>query len=218
MEPEIETMWNLAKESRPDAVVFVRTDDVYFLRGADVDTIKEQFGLRCFGTTIGLDTEEAWYYMHQLADRGHAVLRVERGGVAVVSPNGRRPEIRRPRGDFLALDPRALFDASAMARVKEHETLYTTIRDLVARDDQRGLREYGELYVFEVDGWYEIDWELSTILPSRALLIARIAKDIGEKIPCRLVLPKAWRGKRKGKRDRQPPQQPKNFGQMRLEL
>jgi hypothetical protein len=218
MEPEIERMWNAAKGSRPDAVVFVRTGDLYFLRGTDVDTVKEAFGIRCFGTAIGFDIEEAWYYMRQLADRGHAVLRVERGRVSVVSPNGHRPEIRRPRGQFLALDPRALFDSATMARVKADETVYATIRELVARNDQRGLREYGELYVFEVDGWYEIDWELSTVLPSRALIIARIANEIGEKIPCRLVLPKAWRGKRKGKRDRQPPQQPKNFGQMRLEL
>jgi hypothetical protein len=218
MEPEIERMWNLAKESRPDAVVFVRTGDVYFLRGADVETIKQQFGLRCFGETVGFDIEDAWYYMHQLADRGLAVLRAERSGVVEVPPNGHRAQVRRPRGDFLALDPRALFDSSAMARVKEHETVYATIKELVARNDQRRLREYGELYVFEVDGWYEIDWELSTMLPSRALLIGRIANDIGEKIPCRLVLPKAWRGRRKVKRNCQPPQQPKNFGQMRLEL
>jgi hypothetical protein len=218
MEPEMERMWSLAKESRPDAVVFVRIGDVYFLRGDDVETVKQRFGIRCFGETVGFDIADAWYYMHQLADRGQAVLRVERSGAVEVPPNGHRPQVRRPRGDFLALDPRALFDSSAMARVKEHETVYATIKELVARNDQRRLREYGELYVFEVDGWYEIDWELSTILPSRALLIARIANDIGEKIPCRLVLPKAWRGKRKGKGDRRPPQPPKNFGQMRLEL
>jgi hypothetical protein len=218
MEPEIENSWNQAKESRPEAVVFIRIGDVYFLRGDDVETVKQQFGIRCFGETVGFDIEDAWYYMHQLADRGQAVLRVERSGAVEVPANGHRPQVRRPRGDFLALDPRALFDSSAMARVKEHETVYATIKELVARNDQRRLREYGELYVFEVDGDYEIDWELSTILPSRALLIARIASELGEKIPCRLVLPKAWRGRRKVKRDRQPPQPPKNFGQMRLGL
>ena len=214
----MERMWNAAKESRPDAVVFVRTGDVYFLQGADVETIKEQFGIRCFGTTIGFDTEEAWYYMRQLVDRGHAVLRAERDRVAEVSPNGHRPQVRRPRGQFLALDPRALFGVSKFAKVNTVEPVYDTIRGLLSRNDLRGLRDYGELYVFEVDGWYEIDWELSTVLPSRALIIARAASDVGEKVPCRLVLPKAWRGKRKGKRDRQPPQPPKNFGQMRLEL
>jgi hypothetical protein len=36
-----------------------------------------------------------------------------------------------------------------------------------ARDDLRGLREHGELYVFEFDGGHEIDWDLSSLLPSR---------------------------------------------------
>ncbi len=198
MEPEIDELWCIAKESHPGAVVFTRSRDIYFLRGADVETVTREFGIRCFGTTIGFDTDEAWYYMRQLADRGHVVLRAERGRVTEVSPNGHRPEIRRPRGQFLALDPRLLFGSSALARAKAHETVYDNLRELIARNDQRALREYGELYVFEVDGWYEIDWELSTVLPSRALLIARVASDLGEKVACRLVLPKAWRGKRKG--------------------
>ncbi|MDO8690551.1 MAG: hypothetical protein Q7R39_11185 [Dehalococcoidia bacterium] len=31
--------------------------------------------------------------------------------------------------------------------------------------DRRSLREYGELYVYQVGDWHEVDWELTTDLP-----------------------------------------------------
>jgi hypothetical protein len=218
MRQEIDGSWSLAKESYPDALVFVRIGDAYFVRGADVQVIKERLGIRCFGDVVGFDIEDAWHYMRVLADRGYTVLRAERDALVPVSPNGHQSSVPRPRGRFIAVDGGLLFEHSALARIREHETVVETVRDLIARNDHRGLREYGELYVFEFDGGYEIDWELSTIPPSRALLIAKIASELGEKIQCRLVLPKAWRGRRKQRRDHRTPQPPKNFGQMRLEL
>src|ERR1700674_4777239 len=129
MEPEIEQLWSLTKESRPDAVVFARTGDCYYLRGDDVETVKREFGVRCFGTTIGFDPEQAWYFMRELAQRGHPVLRAERGGVREVSPNGHDPEVRRPRGQFIALDPGLLFDASGLVRIKPDQRAYEVFHE-----------------------------------------------------------------------------------------
>ena len=69
--------------------------------------------------------------------------------------------------------------------VLEHRCLH----ELLARDDLRGLREHGELYVFEFDGGYEIDWDLSSLLPSRAVILGRAAHDTRQKIPCRMSYP-----------------------------
>jgi hypothetical protein len=218
MNKEIIESWRLVKESNPNAVLFVRFRDIYYLMGSDVDKVKFELGIRCFGTTVGFPSNEAWYYMRQLAKKPLPVLRVESSGVWPVSPNGIGPEPKRPRGTFIALDPRLLFDADDLARLRLEDHLYMALVDPVKRHDYKALREYGELYVFEVFGGYDIDWELTTMLPSRAVHLARAALETGSKLPCRLVPPKAWRGRRKKKRDPQPPQPPKNFGQMRLEF
>jgi hypothetical protein len=214
MEPEIEQLWNLTKESHPDAVVFLRTGDLYFLRGADVETVKDEFGIRCFGTSVGFDTEQSWYFMRELAKRGHAVLRAERSGVRPVSANGHRPQTRPPRGRFIALEPALLFEVSGLSRMRPEERPYEVFCDLLVRNDMRGLREHGELYVFEFDNSYEIDWELSSMLPSRAFILGRAALDTKQKVPCRLVLPRAWRGRSKRKLDKLQRPQPVQFGQM----
>ena len=46
-----------------------------------------------------------------------------------------------------------------------------------------------ELYVLEFDGGYEIDWDLSSLLPSRAVILGRAAHDTRQKIPCRMSYP-----------------------------
>ena len=98
--------------------------------------------------------------------------------------------------------------------VLEHRCLH----ELLARDDLRGLREHGELYVFEFDGGHEIDWDLSSLLPSRAVILGRAAHDTRQKIPCRIVLPRAWRGRSKRRRENEPKPQPAKLGQLRLNL
>ncbi len=221
MESEAEKSWSLAKESCPTALVFTRSSDIYYLRGSDVEIVKSEFGIRCFGSSVGFDTEQAWYYMRKLVERGHAVLRVERGEIRPVVPrNGNSPRAPRPRGRFIAIDPRLVFDASTLQRVKaEPEYLYEQFRDLLLRNDLRRLRDHGELYVFEFDGWYEVDWELTTFLPSRLRLLARAASDTNEKLPCRLVLPKAWRGRKKRQsHDNHQPSQPAKVGQLTFKL
>jgi hypothetical protein len=219
MEPEIEKSWRLAKESRPGAVAFVRSGDIYFLRGDDVETIRREFGIRCFGDTVGFDPHEAWSMMRQLAQGGRTVLRVERTGVREVPPDGHKPRIRRPRGQFIALDPALLFDTAPLMRMKVEQRPYEVFCDLLSRNDLRGLRDHGEIYVFEFDGIYEVDWELTSMLPSRAFMLARAALDTGEKMPCRLVLPRAWRNRRKRRKKEKVHQpQPVELGQMRLNL
>ena len=219
MEPEIEESWRLAKESHPDAVVFVRSGDIYFLRGADVETIKQEFGIRCFTSTVGFDPQESWSFMQQLAQRGRTVLRVERTGVRQVSPNGHRPKIHRPRGEFIALDPALLFDTVPLMRMKVEQRPYEVFCELLSRNDLRCIRDHGEIYVFEFDGTYEIDWQLTSMLPSRVFILGRVALETREKVPCRLVLPRAWRNKRKRRRKEEVNlTQPVELGQLRLNL
>lgn len=220
MEPEVEKSWQLAKESRPGAVVFVRSGDIYFVRGADVETVKHEFGIRCFGEVIGFDPHESWAMMQQLAQRGHTVVRVERTGVREVSPNGHKQQVKRPRGKFIALDPALLFDTAPLARMRVEQRPYEVFCELLSRNDLRGLRDHGEVYVFEFDGMYEVDWELTSMLPSRAFILARAALDTKEKVPCRLVLPRAWRNKRKRRKREKEVIQPQTveLGQMRLNL
>lgn len=218
MEPEVEKSWQLAKESQPDAVVFVRSRDIYFVRGEDVETIKDEFGIRCFGSIIGFDPHESFSFMQRLAQRGRTVLRVERTGVREVSPNGHPPQVKRPRGKFIAVDPALLFDRASLARMKVEHRPHEVFSDLLSRNDLRGIRDYGEIYVFEFDGGYEIDWELTSMLPSRAMALARSALDTREKVPCRLVLPRAWRNKRNRRRPETSQPQPVELGQMRLNL
>ena len=67
-------------------------------------------------------------------------------------------------------------------------------------------------------GGYEIDWELSSMLPSRAFILGRAAFDTRQKIPCQLVLPRAWRGRSKRRKEKEPRPQPAQLGQMRLKL
>lgn len=218
MDVEIEKLWKVTKEGRPDAVVFAQSGDCYFVRGGDVETVKQEFGVRCFGTTIGFDIEQGWYFMKQLAQRGHSVLRVGQAGVRDVSANGQHPTVRRPRGEFIALDPALLFSLSSLQRIKTDQRGYEVMHDLIARDDLRGLREHGELYVFEFAGGYEIDWELSSMLPSRAFILGRAALDTRQKIPCRLVLPRAWRNRKKRRSTQKLKLQPAQLGQMRFDL
>lgn len=216
MKPEIEEQWRLIKSSHPNAVAFIRSQDIYFALGSDVETIKQELGVRCFGTTIGFNSDEAWYYMRQLAKAGHAVFRGESSGVWPVSPNGRGREPKRPEGSFVAVDVRRLFHPSGLLRMRVEEERHSVLVELLGRSDYRGLREYGELYVFEAFGGYDVDWELTTMLPSRALQLARAALDCGAKLPCRLVLPRAWRGRRR-QRATIPPK-PSTFGQLKMDL
>jgi hypothetical protein len=216
MKAETLQRWHSAKESQPHAVVFLRSDELYFVLGNDVEIVKDKLGIRCFGSTIGFSPEEGWHYMKQLARSGCTVLRAERSGSSQVSPNGRGPEPPRPRGTFIAVDVRTIFEAAGLLRVRLDEPRYLTFVEMLERNDLRSLREYGELYVFEVFGGYDVDWELTTMLPSRAMQLARAALDTGSKIPCRLVLPRAWRGKRK-RRMVVPPKR-HSLGQMRMDL
>jgi hypothetical protein len=216
MKEEIVDRWRLAKESRPDAIVFARNGDLYYLLGNDVESMKQDFGLRCFGDVLGLEAHEAWYYMRQFVQRGRSVIRAERSGASEVLPEA-KTRAPRPRGRFIALEPRLVFEGMGLAKLRADDPLYERFRELLVRNDRRGISEHGEIYVFEFDGAYEVDWDLSTMLPSRVLMLARVAMDIREKIPCRLVLPRAWRGRRRRPRPRDQ-SEPAAFGQMRLEF
>jgi hypothetical protein len=205
MEPEIEESWRLIKASYPGAVVFHQVEDVFFVRGQDADILRRAFGLRCGDSWVGFDHDLATTYMRELAGRGHSVVRVSNGSVVPVQPRrDRRAELQRQRArsKFIALDPCLLFDRGPLERLRvQNAELYLRFQALLRNGRGSLLKDEGELYVFPVHDWYEIDRELSTMSLSRAMLLAKAALITNQNVPCRLVRPKPWRDRAEARRN-----------------
>lgn len=224
---ESEERWRVLKESYPGAVVFFESDGLFAVQAGDVETLSREFGLRTGSRWLGFDSRQAELYMGQLVDRGHVVLRATGDSFVHVRPaSDRARELRRQRSRsrFMALEPRLVFDATDLdgnrfdkwlRREGYGERLEALVESL-SRTDTTTLAEYGQLYVYPVGDWFEPDWELSTIRSDHALLLAKAALIAGEKLPCRVVLPKSQRSRR-----HRPPRQstpvetpPKRLGQL----
>ena len=73
--------------------------------------------------------------------------------------------------------------------------------------------------MFPVYDWYEIDRELSTMLLSRAMLLAKAALVTNQKVPCRLVRPKPWRDRSEERRNGHAPEPSQTqVGQLQLKF
>ena len=223
MEPGIEERWRLVKASYPGAVVFHEVEDVFFVKGQDADIVRRTFGLRCGDSWVGFDTDLAMTYMRELARHGHYVLRVSNGGVIPVRPRrDRQAELQRQRAKskFIALDPWLLFDRGPLERLQvQNAELFADFQELLGTGRNRALKEHGELYVFAVHDCYEIDRELSTMLLSRAMLLAKAALITNQKVPCRLVRPKPWRDRSEARRSGHAPEPSQTqVGQLQLKF
>lgn len=82
------------------------------------------------------------------------------------------------------------------------------------------LKDFGTIYVYQVDqDTYEIDWELTTMMPGAFEAVALAAHLSGQMLPCRLVLPKPKRGKEQNRpRLLLSFREPVTFGQLRMAI
>ncbi len=211
LDREAEGHWTTVKDSYPDAIVFQEVRGLFVVKGPDLEALAKEFGIRPGGTWMGFDRSQAWAYMTELVERGYNVVRASAGHACWVgNPADRRREIQRQRarGRFLALEPTLVFDAlevesndsNTWLRRRGYEELFDKFKRWLQDGDWRSFGEYGELYVYQVGDWYEIDLELSSMLQSHALLLAKAAVATGCKMPCRVVEPKPRRQRKSSRR------------------
>lgn len=214
LDKEADEHWKAVKESYPDAVVFHEVRGIFIVKGRDAELLSKEFGIDSTSTWYGFDVGEAFCYMTELAKRGYAVVRASNGGVSHVKPpTDRRKEIQRQRakGRFLAVEPTLLFDRRELERVAHDKWLrqrgykepFENFRRWLQIGDWRSLRDYGELYVYQVGDWYELDLELTSMLEGHVLLLAKAALATGCKLPCRVVDPRPRRQRKAGQKSPQ---------------
>ncbi len=204
LDSAIEQSWRTVKESYPDAVVFHELSGLFVVRGHDLAVLTKEFGIESASSWCGFDDSQAVGYMQELVARGYPVVRATGQHVAIVSPpEKRRSEVLRQRakGCFLALSPTLLFEADEIERstpnawMKRHgyEELLDIFKAWLTGEELRSLRQHGEIYVYQVGDWYEVDVELSSMLESHVLLLAKAALATGRNMPCKLVEPPSRR-------------------------
>lgn len=62
--------------------------------------------------------------------------------------------------------------------------------------------------MYQVAAWYEVDAELSSMLETHALLLAKAAIATGSKLPCKVVEPRPRRNRRTGRAAAATPTEP----------
>jgi hypothetical protein len=214
LDTEIEEPWRAVKESYPDAVVFHEGRGLFVVKGRDVEVLSREFGIESGSTWFGFDDCQALGYMTELAKRGYAVVSVSSGRVSHVKPPAdRRRRIQRQRaeGRFLAVEPTLLFDRREIERVtsgrwlrqRGYEELLGSFERWLQGGDWHSLRDYGEVYVYPVGDWYEVDLELTSMLEGHVLLLAKAALATERKLPCHVVEPQRRRNGHRSRRSRQ---------------
>ena len=211
LDTEIEEPWRAVKESYPDAVVFHEVRGLFVVKGRDVEVLSREFGIESGSTWLGFDDCQALGYMTELAKRGYHVVRASAGQVSHVRPPlDRRREIQRQRanGRFLAVEPTLLFDQREIERTtsarwlkqRAYEELLGSFERWLRGGDWRSLRDYGEVYVYPVGDWYEVDLELTSMLEGHVLLLAKAALTTERKLPCHVVEPHCRRNGHRSRR------------------
>ena len=211
---DTEEHWRAVKESYPDSIVFYEADGLFVVRGHDTELLAQEFGIKPASAWLGFNEDGAWGYMMGLVNRGYAVVRASAHRVSPVRPpTDRKKEIRRQqaKGRFLAVEPTLVFDRSEIERATKdrwlrkrgYEELFETFKRCLQVGDWRSLRDYGELFVYQVGDWYEVDLELTCMLQAHALLLAKAALATGCMLPCRIVEPKCRRQRQRRRRPSQ---------------
>jgi hypothetical protein len=62
----------------------------------------------------------------------------------------------------------------------------------------------GELYIYQVGDWHEVDLEMTSMIEGHVLLLAKAALATGRNLPCRVVEPKCRRERQSGHRPPEP--------------
>ena len=176
-----------------------------------MEVLRKEFDIESGSTWFGFDDGEASVYMTELAKRGYAVVRASNGQVSHVKPPADRiREIRRQRAQarFLAVEPTLLFDQREIERAtsarwlkqRGYEELLGSFERWLRGGDWRSLRDYGEVYVYPVGDWYEVDLELTSMLEGHVLLLAKAALTTERKLPCHVVEPQCRRNGHRSRR------------------
>jgi hypothetical protein len=201
---ELEQSWKVVKESYPDSIVFQEMDGFYIVRGRDLDVLREELGVGTSSPWWGFDEGPAVGYIHQLVERGRKVVIATNNGVSPARlPADRTKELRRrrKRAKYLAIEPRLLFDETAIDRVvtdkwiqrRGYHDLFEQFKTWLCEGDTRSLRQCGELYVYPVGDWYELDHDITSMLNGHVLLLAKAALAVRAKVPCQVVRPAGHR-------------------------
>jgi hypothetical protein len=231
LDRDIEQRWSIIKESYPGGVVFQEADGLYFVRGNDTAILAKEFALESLSEWCAFDDSQAIGYMQELVERGYSVARATNCGVALVRrTQDRRSEIlkQRAKGRFHAISPSLLFAPDEIERATNamwmrrhgYDELLQRFKSWLANDDRRSLRAYGEVYVYQVADWYEVDDELTSMLETHVLLLAKAAIVTGSKLPCKVVEPRSRRNRKAGHAPRtaSPAEPaPPHLGQTRFE-
>lgn len=231
LDRQIEQHWRIVKESYPNAIVFHEASGLYVVRGGDTGVLEKEFGIESGSRWYAFDDGQAIGYMQQLVERGYAVVKATDAGAALVrAPRERKRELirQRAKGRFRLVTPSLIFETNEIERatceawmnLHGYETLFERFRSALTAEDWSSLRSYGEVFVYQVADWYEVENELTSMLESHVLLLAKAALANGSKLPCKLVLPRCRRNRsvRNGTRIAPPEPPPTRLGQMRFEL
>jgi hypothetical protein len=190
--------WALAKAAYPDSIVFVAVDGIYFVAGADAETVRKTIRIETGSPSLGFDVHQAHIYMRQLAQRGYSVIKASAGHVTFVQPaSDRRANLTRQRrmGRFVAVEPTRLFDRSELTcgvptSSSREAPLFERLKAGFLADDTRGIRDCGAIYVVEIGDGFDVDESLTELPYSRILLLAAAAFATARKLPCQVVPPK----------------------------
>ena len=202
LDRESERHWTSIKESYPSAVVFYESDGLVIVGGRDLEVLAKEFDIRAVGRFVGFVRGDADSYVGQLIERGYkvAVASAQRPG-HLKRPGGRSTKPVPQMGESLAVEPTKLFDAPDLDRVADpawlrrvrYEEMFERFKEWLRVGDQRSLRDYGEVFVYPVHDWYEVDLELTSMCQSVVLLLAAAAHAMSTRMPCRVVEPKPLR-------------------------
>lgn len=212
----------------PDAVVFHESRGIYVVQGRDVEVMAKEFGIESKTPIpwVGFDEGQAWAYMSELAGRGYSVVKATKDGASRIQPPAdRRAEVvrQRKRSTFVSLEPHLVFDQAGIENAtkdkwlkgRAYQRLYEMFKRWLRAHDWRPLRDFGELYVYQVaDDLYEVEDELTSMQPGHILLLAKAAFATGSRLPCQVVEPKCRR-ERNGNR-RQPRRAPSSKKTLQL--
>ena len=195
LDDESTRTWSVAKESYPSAVVFMVVDGLYVVASDDARLLAEQFRIDTFSQWLAFDSWQASSYISGLMSRGCKVILVRDGHSRELTLKKEQRESRKPRGSYLAIDPLLLYDRCELESPARDEGLFEDFKGWLRENRLRMFAEFGEVYVFPVHRWYEVDSELSTMLPHHLRLLAKAALETKTKVPCTLIQPRAHRQK-----------------------
>jgi hypothetical protein len=209
----------MALRASPGSFTFEERDGIYWVSGQAAKLAASLLGLNYEGDLLGFDHLTASFYFKRLLEKKARVSCRTGNLVRTIGiPSGNEQSV--PTSSPSQLSPESLLDGRELARLSENKARnISRLRDNVEQMKSALLgRDPPTLYVYEVGGgWYEVDWELTSLTEEGFRAVVLAAVEIGFDVPCRLVPPKPRRSqKREGVRPLLQIGDPISFGQLGL--